>query len=100
MEIFVEELEIERDYNIISSRESRNVIVVQVEVRGDAFVSDSGFGLTVLVTVVVVEMQGEISHGWEIATWMQLSWGVGMMMIFSYGRGCLKGSHGSPTLAT
>jgi hypothetical protein len=73
MEIFVEELEIERDYNIISSRESRNVIVVQVEVRGDAFVSDSGFGLTVLVTVVVVEMQGEISHKWEI--WWRSQWG-------------------------
>jgi len=34
MEIFVEELE------IISSRECRSVIVVQVEVRGNASVSD------------------------------------------------------------
>ena len=58
MEIFVEELE------TISSREYGNVIVVLVEVRGDASVSDCGFGLTVLA-VVVVEMQGEISHQWE-----------------------------------
>ena len=58
MEIFVEELE------IISSRECRNVIVVQVEVRGDAPVSDCSFGLTMLA--VVVEMLGEISQQWEI----------------------------------
>ena len=55
MEIFVEELE------TISSRECRNVIVVRVEARLDASFSDCGFGLTVLA-VVVVEMQGEISH--------------------------------------
>ena len=59
MEIFGEELE------IISSREHRNVTVVWVEGRGDASVSDCGFGLTVLA-VVVVEMEGEISHQWEI----------------------------------
>jgi len=66
MEIFVEELE------IISSRECRNVIVVQVEVRRGASVSDCGFGLTVLA-VVVLEMQGEISHQWEI--WQRSQWG-------------------------
>jgi hypothetical protein len=66
MEIFVEELE------IISSRECRNVIVVQIEVRSDASVSDCGFALTMLA-VVVVEMQGEISHQWEI--WWRFQWG-------------------------
>jgi hypothetical protein len=66
MEIFVEELE------NISSRECRNVIVVQVEVRVDASVSDCCFSLT-LLAVVVPEMQGEISHQWEI--WWRSQWG-------------------------
>jgi hypothetical protein len=66
VEIFVEELE------IISSRECRNVIVVQVEVRRDAFVRGCCFALTVLA-VVVVKMQGEISHDWEI--WWRSQWG-------------------------
>ena len=42
LEIFVEET------GIISVRECRNVIVVNAELRGDAWVSDSGFGLTIL----------------------------------------------------
>jgi hypothetical protein len=66
MEIFVEELE------NISSRECRNVIVVQVEVRVDASVSDCCIGLT-LLAVVVPEMQGEISHQGEI--WWRSQWG-------------------------
>ena len=59
MEIFVEELE------IICMRECGNVIRVHAEARGDAFVRDCCFGLTML-GVVVVEMQGESSAEWEI----------------------------------
>jgi len=59
MEIFGEEL------GIISSRKSSNDIVVHAEVREDASVGDCGVGLTMLA-VVVAEMQGEISHQWEI----------------------------------
>jgi len=66
MEIFGEELE------NISSRECRDVIVVQVEVRVDGSVSDCCFGLTVLA-LVVPEMQSEISHQWEI--WWRSQWG-------------------------
>jgi hypothetical protein len=43
-----------------------------IEFRGDLFVSVYGLGLTVLA-VVVVEMQGEISHQWEI--WWRSQWG-------------------------
>jgi len=53
--IIAEELE------IISVRESRNVIVVHTEVKRDASVSDCHFGLTMLA-VVVLEIQGETSH--------------------------------------
>jgi hypothetical protein len=60
------------ELGIISSRECRNVIVVHVEVKGGASVSGCGFGLTMLA-VVVVEMQGEISHQWEI--WWRSQWG-------------------------
>ena len=54
MEILVQELD------TISMRECRNIIVVQIEVRGDTSVGDYGFGLTILA-VVVLEMQGESS---------------------------------------
>jgi hypothetical protein len=40
--------------------------------RGDLFVGVCWLGLTVLA-VVVVEMQGEISHQWEI--WWRSQWG-------------------------
>src|SRR5277367_3258756 len=63
---FVEELK------IISSTECWNDIVVHVEVRGDASVSDCSVGLT-MVPVVVVEMQGEISPLREI--WWRSQWG-------------------------
>ena len=66
MEIFRKELE------IISSKECWDDIVVHVKVRGDAFVSDCGVGLTML-TAVVVEMPGEISHQWKI--WWRSQWG-------------------------
>ena len=59
MEISAEELQ------NISSRECWNDIVVHLEVRGDASVGDYSVGLTMLA-VVVAEMQGEISHQWEI----------------------------------
>jgi len=52
MEIFVEEL------RIISIRERRNVIVVHAAVRGDGWVVDCGFGLT-MRAVVVVDTEGE-----------------------------------------
>ena len=52
LEIFVEET------GIISVRECRNVIVVNAELRGDGWVSDCGFGLTML-SVVVVDTEGE-----------------------------------------
>ena len=52
LEIFVEEL------GIISVRECRNVIVVNAELRGDGWVNDCGFGLT-MVSVVVVDTEGE-----------------------------------------
>jgi hypothetical protein len=67
MEIFGKELE------IISSKERWDDIVVHVEVRGDASISDCCVGLTV-VAVVVVEMQGDIiSHQWEI-WWRSQRW--------------------------
>ena len=66
MEIFVEELE------IIAMRECRNVIGVHTEIRGDASVSDWGFGLTMLA-VVVLEMGGEVSPLGEI--WWRSQWG-------------------------
>jgi hypothetical protein len=43
-----------------------------IKFRGDLFVSVCWLGLTVLA-VVVVEMQGEISHQWEI--WWRSQWG-------------------------
>ena len=49
LEIFVQEL------RIISVRECRNVIVVNAELRGDGWVSDYGFGLTMLL----VDTEGE-----------------------------------------
>ena len=66
MEIFGEELE------IVSSKERWDDIVVHVKVRGDASISDCGVRLTMLA-VVVVEMQGEISHQSEI-WWRSQRW--------------------------
>ena len=48
-----------QDLDTISMRECRNILVVNIEVRGNASVSDCGFALTILA-VVVLEMQGEI----------------------------------------
>ena len=59
MEIFEEELE------IISRRECWNVIVVDMEVRGDGSVSGCMLGLTRMV-VVVVEIWGEVPPHSEI----------------------------------
>jgi hypothetical protein len=66
MENFGKELE------IILSKKCWNDIVVHVKARGDASVSDCGVCLT-MVAVVVVEMQGEISHEWEI-WWRSQRW--------------------------
>ena len=66
MEILVQELD------IIYMRESSNIIVVHIEVMGNASVSDCSFGLTIRA-VVVWEMQGESSPWWEI--WWRSQWG-------------------------
>jgi len=57
---------------IISRRESRNVIAVHTEIRGDVSVGDCRFGLTMLA-VVVLEMGGEVSPLGEI--WSRSQWG-------------------------
>ena len=61
-----------KELQIISSKEYWDDIVVYVEVIDDGSVSDWGVGLTMLA-VVVVEMQGEISHLWEI-WWRSQRW--------------------------
>ena len=49
-----------QDLDTISMRECRNILVVHIEVRGNASVSDCSLALTILA-VVVWEMQGESS---------------------------------------
>ena len=54
-----------KELQIISSKEYWDDIVVYIEVMDDGSVGDWGVGLTMLA-VVVVEMQDETSHQWEI----------------------------------